>query len=96
MNIGFELLMMSIIAVVLGLYLLYETFEAAIEDNRGRGVFRGLRYTVTATFAIWIIWGGIHGEVDWGHDLGAVALAFRFFHNLKIRYDLWHNHSLGS
>lgn len=94
---------MHLLAIVFGSYLLYETLEAAVEDNRGRGLMRGLRYTLTALFAVWLFIVGLRCsfldtigfpklcecELDWSHIIGAAAISIRFLYNVEQRIKRW-------
>jgi len=79
-------LMMCAVAIVFGIYLLYESLEAAIEDNRGRGIMRGLRYIITASFGLWLVWNGVKGTIDMGDLLGGAAISIRFLANVEKRW----------
>ena len=86
------------LAVLFVVYLLYESVEICIQDNRGKGIMRGIRYTLTAVYAFWLLKAGINNllseylggnldpDLNWSDIVAASAITIRFLCDLEKRW----------
>lgn len=79
--------MTCIFAFIIGGYILYESVEVATGDNRCLGFFRGVRYVLTASYGLMLVFYAVADpqKLDWMHILAGGAIALRMLHDLERR-----------